>query len=350
MLKDKYPYIIAEIGCNHNGDIDLAKKMIDKAKECGCDAIKLQLWQQEELCTNKYLHQLNKGIVKLENVDKWETKELGLKNIFEQVEKFSISYNDHIKLFAHAKSKKIGFSSTAITKKGIDFLIDCKADFLKIASMDINNPQFIEYAISKDYPILISTGLASLGEIEMIANLIPVKFRENVTLLHCVSLYPPDDKLVNLRFINTLRDLFDLNVGYSDHTLGFSIALEAVAYGATIIEKHFTLNKNMPGWDQKVSADPFEMKIICEQSRRIIDALGTGRKEITEEELDKRLKLRRSVVATRKIRKGSCINIDDIVLKRPGTGIRPDEMQYVIGRKVNRDIDEDETIRWEDLV
>ena len=160
----------------------------------------------------------------MENVSNWSTQELGLKNIFEQVEKFSVQEKDHIVFFDYAREFGIDYATSAFTKQDIDFCIDQKVAFLKIASCDITNLDLIEYAISKDYPLLISLGLADLGEIEQVVNLIPEKCRPNITLLHCVSLYPPKDEIVNLKFMHTLTSTFGLNVGYSDHTLGVSIS------------------------------------------------------------------------------------------------------------------------------
>lgn len=350
MKTSKYPYIIAEIGGNHNGDMDLAKKMIKVAKECGADAVKFQLYRGEELITKEHMKELNSGVVKLENVNEWNTKELGLNNIFEQVEKFAIQEKEHLELFQYAKKLKIDYASSCATKEEVDFLVEQKVAFLKIPSMDINNPEFILYQLSKNLPIIISLGLASLGEIEQVVNIIPDKFKHNVTLLHCISLYPPKDEIVNLKFIKTLKTNFDLKIGYSDHTLGFSIPLASVVYGVTVIEKHFTLDKEMPGWDHKVSANPEELKIICNESKRIVDALGDGRKVVTKDELDKRLKFRRSLISAHKLSKDHIITENDIVYKRPGTGINPDELKYVIGRKLNRNLKEDDILKWEDFV
>lgn len=349
MKTSKYPYIIAEIGGNHNGDMDLAKKMMLKAKECGADAVKFQLYRGEELITQEHMRELNSGTVKLENVSDWSTKELGLENIFEQVEKFAIQEKEHIELFSYARELGIDYASSCVTKQEVDFLVEQKVSFLKIPSMDVNNTDFILYTLSKNLPTIISLGLASLGEIEQVVNIIPEKYKKNVTLLHCVSLYPPKDEIVNLKFIETLKTNFDLNIGYSDHTLGFSIPLASVVYGVTIIEKHFTLDKEMPGWDHKVSANPEELKIICQETKRIVEALGDGRKVVTQEELDKRLKFRRSLISASKLSKGHIISEKDIVYKRPGTGINPDEIKYVIGRKLNKDIESDYLLKWEDF-
>ena len=345
-----HPYIIAEIGGNHNGDMDLAKEMIKSAKCSGADAVKFQMYGPRTLFTQDYLADLDKGNVKLENVQSWSTKELGLNNIFEQVKKFAVEESEHIEYFKYAREIGIDYATSAFTKSGIDFCIDQKVAFLKIASCDVTNLDLIEYAISKDYPIQIALGMASLGEIEQIVNMIPKKQKRKVTLLHCVSLYPPKDDIVNLKFIQTLKRTFGMEVGYSDHTLGFSIPLAAIALGASVIEKHFTLDKNLPGWDHKVSANPEELRIICTESKRIYEAIGSGIKIISEEELAKRKKFRRSITTKTSLKKGHILTYEDILFKRPGTGIPANRYKEVIGRRLKDDIDEDKTIFWEDLM
>lgn len=346
----KYPYIVAEIGGNHNGDIELGKKMIKAAKDCGADAVKFQLYRREDLWTEDHLKELNDGVVKLENVSNWSSKELGLNNIFDQVDMFAVQEKEHIEFFDYARELGIDYGTSAFTKKDVDFCIDQKVANLKIASCDVTNLDLIEYVISKNYPTQIALGMASLAEIEAIVKLIPEKFRNNVTLLHCVSLYPPKDEYVNLNFLHTLRQNFGMEVGYSDHTLGFSIPLAAVALGATVIEKHFTLDKDMPGWDHKVSANPEEMKIICFESKRIANSLGNGMKMVTEDEIAKQKKFRRSITTASNLKAGEEIKYNDIIFKRPGTGIPADRYKEIIGRHVCRDIEANKTIFWEDLV
>ena len=346
----RLPYIVAEIGGNHNGDVDLAKRMIREAKACGADAVKFQFYRRCDLWTEDHLKELNDGLVKLENVSAWETKELGLKDIFAQVDKFAVQEKEHIEFFNCARECGIDYGTSTFTKKDVDFCIDQKVANLKVASCDVTNLDLIEYVISKDYPTHIALGMASLAEIEAIVNLIPEKCRRNVTLLHCVSLYPPKDELVNLKFIETLRRNFGMAVGYSDHTLGFEIPLAAMAMGASVIEKHFTLDKNMPGWDHRVSADPAEMKIICSAAKRIADALGDGIKRVSDDELAKRKKFRRTIATARALKAGEEICYEDILFKRPGTGIPADKYKEIIGRHVCRDIDANKTLLWEDLV
>lgn len=346
----KYPYIVAEIGGNHNGDIELGKKMIKAAKECGADAVKFQLYRRCDLWTEDHLKELNDGVVQLENVSNWSTKELGLNNIFDQVDKFAIQEQEHIEFFRYARELGIDYGTSAFTKKDVDFCIDQKVANLKIASCDVTNLDLIEYVISKDYPTQIALGMASLAEIETIVNLIPKKYKHNVTLLHCVSLYPPKDEFINLNFLRTLRQAFGMQVGYSDHTFGYSIPLAAVALGATVIEKHFTLDKNLPGWDHKVSANPEEMRIITAESKRIIDALGDGIKFISDDEIAKQRKFRRSITTAYALKAGQEITYSDILFKRPGTGIPADRYKDIIGRHVNHDIEANKTLFWEDLV
>ncbi|MCD4692725.1 MAG: N-acetylneuraminate synthase family protein [Calditrichales bacterium] len=344
------PYIIAEIGCNHNGDIELGKKLIQEAKNCGCDAVKFQLWDHTELCTMDYLHELDQGKVKLENVPEWKTDTMGLKNIFEQNEKFSINEQEHAALFDYARQIGIDYGTTVTTKRGVDFSLEQKAAYLKISSTSVTNLDVVEYALSKDIPAVISFGMSYLSEMETLVKMIPAKFRHNITLLHCTSIYPPEDNSVNLNFMKTLKTLFGLNVGYSDHTLGYALTLAAITLGASVIEKHFTLDKNMPGWDHKVSADPDEMKIICTEAKRIKSALGSGVKTLSEAEQKKRLKFRRSVVTTNNLTKGHIITFKDLTVKRPGTGIPANHKNSIIGRTLKNDLSSDKTLQWDDLV
>lgn len=349
-MKKKYPYIVAEIGGNHNGDIELGKKMIDAAKECGADQVKFQFYRRSDLWTEDHLKELNDGVVTLENVKAWNTKELGLNNIFDQVDRFSVQQEAHIEFFRHAREIGIDYSTSSFSREAVDFCIDQKVKNLKVASCDVTNLDLVEYVLSKDYPTQIALGMATMGEIEQLVNIIPQSCRHNVTLLHCVSLYPPKDEYINLKFLQTLRQAFGMEVGYSDHTFGFSIPLAAVAMGATVIEKHFTLDKNLPGWDHKVSANPEEMAIICSESKRIANAMGTGIKILSEDEIAKSKKFRRSITTARPLIAGQQITYEDLAFKRPGTGISPDRFREIIGRHVNHDIEANKTLFMEDLV
>lgn len=344
------PYIIAEIGCNHNGDTELALQMIKKAKECGADAVKFQFFDEHNLSTNKYIDELEQGLVKLENVQKWESKSLNLFNIRDQIKAF-ITSAEQLKIFRnYCQELQIDFGCTAAEEKGIAFLKEIKSDFIKIASCDLNNPKMTNAAIETNLPIIISTGMSSLAEIDEIYNIFREANYNNFSLLHCVSIYPPRNEIVNLNFMNTLQKIYDCEIGYSDHTLGYAISLAAIAKGAKIIEKHFTLDKNMEGWDHKVSADPKDLEIICREGQNIFECLGSNYKVVSQDELEKREKFRKSATTARNIREGEIITEDDIVYKRPGTGITPAEAKWLVGRKARHNIAEDTTLLWDYFV
>lgn len=332
------PYIIADIGANHNGDMELAKKMIDELKDCGCDAVKFQSWSKSSLFT--------KGFYKKKN--QFVDKRFG--TLEEMVEKFSLSKEDHRELKNYCDQKNITFCSTPTSFIEVDMLEELKVSFFKVASMDLNNLTFLEYVAKKKKPIILSTGMGSLAEIETALNTIYKTGNNEIILFHCVSVYPPDDAIINLKNILMLRETFGIPVGFSDHTLGISIPLAAIGLGAKIIEKHFTLDKTLPGWDHAVSANPEEMRIIIKEGKRIVRALGKYERVISEAEMEQRKSFRRSIVTKRNIKKGEIIGEKDLDFKRPGTGIRPDEIKYVLGRKVTRDIEKDELINWQDLI
>lgn len=346
----KKPYIIAEIGSNHNGDIDLALKMIDEAKECGADAVKFQFFDEKNLCTKTYLKELDEGKVKLENVPEWKTKELGLNNVTEQIQAFKTTQDQLKMLKTYCEKIKIDFGCTPADEKGIEFLASINVDFLKLSSMDADNPRMLQAAIRNNLPIILSLGMSSLAEIDEVYRTFISHNYKNFALLHCVSIYPPRNEIVDLNFMDTLKKIYDCEIGYSDHTLGYSISLAAIAKGAKIIEKHFTLDKNMPGWDHKVSADPQDLKIICQEGLKIFECLGNSYKIVSKDELEKREKFRRSATTARDIEAGEIIKDEDIVFKRPGTGITPAEAKWLIGRKAKHNIAEDTTLVWDYFV
>lgn len=350
LRRQKDLYVIAEIGCNYNGNTELGIKMIDEAKRCGAHAVKFQFFNETNLSTSQYLDDLDNGKVKLENVDKWESKSLGLSTIREQVRAF-MSTEEQLKIFRdYCKKVDIGFGCTPADELGVEFLASIQSDFLKLSSMDADNPRMIKAAIKTGLPIIISTGMSSLAEIDEIYNIFKQENYDNFSLLHCVSIYPPRNEIVNLNFMNTLQKIYDCEIGYSDHTLGYAISLAAIAKGAKIIEKHFTLDKNMEGWDHKVSADPSDLEIICKEGQNIFECLGSNYKVVSQDELEKREKFRRSATTAHNIKEGHVITENDIVYKRPGTGITPTEAKWLIGRKAKHDIAEDTTLVWDYFV
>lgn len=331
------PYIIAEIGANHNGDMDLAKKMIDSAVECGCDAVKFQSWTPKSLIAKEEYD-------RNQSYDDSPKKHFG--SLKEMVEKYYLRDDQHEELKNYCQDKGVDFCSSPFSIEEIDMLVKLNVPFLKIASMDINNIPFLKYAAKTMKPIVVSTGMSTLAEIETAVQTIRNEGNQNIVLLHCISIYPPKDRDIHLRNITMLQQAFDLPIGFSDHSFGASIPLASVALGACVIEKHFTLDKDLPGWDHEISANPVEMKTICEDSKKIAAALGNVYRTVSDEEEQKKSKFRRSIVSSKKLTKGDVIKATDLAYKRPGTGIPPNEYNYLIGRKLNTDLEEDSLFNW----
>jgi sialic acid synthase SpsE len=350
IFKDlKAPYIIAEIGCNHNGNTELGLKMIRAAKDCGADAVKFQYFTKDNLFTKNYMSDLDKGHVVIENIDKWETKELDLQGVSEQIDEFINDKEQLIIFQKYSKKIDIDFGCTPVDSEGVMFLKEIGSDFIKLASMDVDNLEMINSAINTDLPIIISTGMADLQEIDAVYNLFKGKGFDNFSLLHTVSIYPPRDEIVNLNFIDTLNDLYDCEIGYSDHTLGFEVPLAVIGKGVKIIEKHFTLDKKMFGWDHKVSADEQDLRIICKGGQKVFRTLGEKYKILSPEELKKREKFRRSATLCKTLEKGHVLTRSDFVFKRPGTGITPGEIEFILGRKLKKITEQDKTLMLSDF-
>lgn len=337
------PYIIAELGSNHNGDMDLARQLIDQAKAAGCHCIKFQSWSKETIFS-KEVYEQNYFL----KDDYRNRTDYTLEGI---VEKFSISEQELLDMRDYCVRVGIDFASTPFSRPEADFLVDeLGASFIKVASMDLNNYPFLEYIARKGKPVMLSTGLSELSEIDMAIRTIEATGNKDLILLHCVSVYPPKDEEVNLNNIDMLRDNYPLYpVGFSDHSVGTAIPLAAVARGACVIEKHFTLDKEMFGWDHKVSATQSEMCEIVEGASRISLALGSYRRVLSQADHEKIPAFRRSIVAARPIPKGKAIVAEDLDLKRPGTGIEPKYLDLVVGRIAKVDIPFDKVLCCEDF-
>ena len=337
------PYIIAEIGANHNGDIELAKKLIKKAKECGANAVKFQSWTPKSLIAKE----------EYERNTSYDDGDGGKKHfgsLKEMVEKYYLRESQHYELKKYCDEVGIDFCSTPFSKEEADLLEDVGVEFYKIASMDINNIDLLKHISKKGKPIILSTGMATLAEIDNAIKAIEEEGNKQIVILHCISVYPPKYEDIHLRNIQMLQKAFNYPIGFSDHTIGTSIPLASVALGSCLIEKHFTLDKNLPGWDHAISADPKELAEIVSESKNVNKALGNYYRTVSEAEEEKKVKFRRSVVANRKLETGHIITEEDLTFKRPGLGIPPNESRFLIGRKVNKTIKEDELIKWEDLV
>lgn len=334
------PYIIAEIGSNHNGDMALAKTMIDSAVSCGCDAVKFQSWTPQSLIARE---EYDRNI----RYDDNPRKHWG--SLREMVEKYYLREDQHAELKQYCDDAGIDFCSTPFSEAEVDLLEKLGAPYHKIASMDVNNLRLLRYVASMGKPVLLSTGMATLGEIENAIKEITAAGNNQIVLLHCISVYPPEYEDIHLNNILMLRNTFGYPVGFSDHSIGYSIPLAAVALGVCLIEKHFTIDKNMEGWDHEISADPDEMSVIVKESAHVSKALGSHTRTVSAAEQQKIAKLRRSIVAAQSMQKGHVIRDEDIAFKRPGTGIAPDRASLVVGRKLSRSVGADELLGWDDL-
>lgn len=335
------PYIIAEIGANHNGDMVLAKKMIDEAKQCGADCVKFQSWSKDTIFSKK-VYDENYFL----RDDYRNRTDYTLESI---VEKYHIGIEQHRLLKEYCDKVQIEFNSTPFSKQEVDLLVDeLKVPFVKVASMDLNNIPFLTYIAQKGVPVVMSTGLCGLSDVCDAIKCLKVNGCPEVILLHCVSIYPPKDEQVNLNNIDMLRQTFGCKVGYSDHTLGVVAPLMSLSKGVCIIEKHFTLDKNMVGWDHKISASPEELKIICDSAKVGYKMLGSYTKVVNEDK-ERREAFQRSIVAARPIKKGHVITEGDLDYKRPGSGIPPKYFKFIIGKEAKRSISYDEIITIKDF-
>ncbi len=334
------PYIIAEIGSNHNGDMKLCKRLIDAAAEAGAHAVKFQSWSETSLIAEEeYARNTS-----------YSDKKKHFGSLREMVKAYQFTAQQHKEAHAYCRKRHIEFCSTPFSPEEVDLLESFNVPFFKIASMDIVHLPLLEYVARKKRPLIVSTGMATLAEIDKAIETIRNAGNNQIVLLHCISIYPPNPKLINLRNMATLLQAFDTPVGLSDHSLGTAIPLAAIALGASVIEKHFTIDKNMAGWDHAISADPPELQTIVNEGRNIFAALGETTRTVSEAELEKRKKFRRSIVARRKLKKGHALVESDIDAKRPGTGISPHELPYVLGRRISSDLEKDQLILWKHLL
>ena len=330
------PLILAEAGANHNGSIKLAKKLISVAADSGADFVKFQTFITENIITKNAI----KADYQKKQTDPRESQ-------FEMSKKLELSRNDHLELIEHCKLSGIEFLSTAFDIDSVNFLNELDIPFYKIASGEITNLPLIRYLGSMGKPIVMSTGMSNLKEIENAMNvLLNSGMKKNdLTLLHCNTEYPTPFDDVNLLAMVSLRDKFQIKVGYSDHTPGIEVPIAATALGAEIIEKHFTLDRTLPGPDHAASLEPKELKNMVSSIRNIQSALGNGVKIPSKSELKNISIARKSIVAKFKIKKGEIFSESNLTIKRPGTGISPMDWDEIIGQKSNENYNEDDLIK-----
>lgn len=319
-------FVIAEVGVNHNGDPARAKEMIDAAAEAGADAVKFQTFNAVKLSTNdapKATYQ--------KAIDAAESQ-------VEMLKRLELSENDHRTLIEYTQKRGLIFMSTPFEEDSANFLDKLGVSLFKVPSGEVTNLPFLEHLARKGKPLIVSTGMCSLGEVEMAVDAIEAAGNRNIVLLHCVSNYPADPADVNLHAMNTLQAAFGYAVGYSDHTLGIAVGTASVAMGACVVEKHFTLDRDLPGPDHKASLEPPELADLVSSIRTVESALGCGRKVAVHSEKNTADVARKSLVAARDIPAGSKLTDDAIVAKRPGTGLPPSMRPFLLNRAARTDI------------
>ncbi len=326
-------FIIAEAGVNHNGNVGLAKQMIDAAKSAGADAIKFQTFNSEDLV--------------IPDAPCARYQRTGARVVFQldMIKKLQLKDADFEELSRYCDKKNIMFLSTPFDLQSVSLLESLDVPAFKIGSGDITNIPLILLAARKRKTIILSTGMATLSEIERAVSAVYSTGNRKVVLLHCTSSYPAEYKDVNLRAITIMQKLFFLPVGYSDHTLGIDIAVAAAAIGASVIEKHFTLDRNFRGPDHKASLEPDELRNMVVAIRNVQASLGDGIKRPMRSEFEIRKVARKSIVTARDIQKGDVVTFDMLAIKRPGTGMEPDLIGGVIGKKAKKNIRKDSLIK-----
>jgi len=326
------PYIVAEVNTSHNGNIATAKEMIRQAKESGCSAVKFQSWSQESLYSRTYYDE--NPIAK------------------RFITKFSLSEDELLELAGYAREWGIAFSSTPYSRREVNFLLEkCNVPYIKVASMDLNNYPFLEYIAKTGAPIVLATGMSDMEEIRKAVATIEKTGNRNLCLLHCISIYPPEIKTIKLNNIQGLRQEFsEYPIGFSDHSIGTEMASAAVALGAAMIEKHLTLDKSKIGMDNQMATEPEEMARLVQSCWNVQLAMGGTQRVVLEDELEQRKKMRRSIIVTRDLKAGSILQKEDLDSKRPGTGLPPEKMEELVGKKLTRDVDADTLIFKNDLL
>ncbi|MFJ8246327.1 N-acetylneuraminate synthase [Peribacillus asahii] len=335
-INKKVVYIIAEIGVNHNGDIELAKKSILAAKECGANAVKFQTFKTEKLVTKN----AEKAKYQIEN-----TKKDGMQ--YDMLKKLELSQRETIILKEFCHKHEIDFISSPFDEESAMFLKDINVDVIKIGSGEITNLPLLKKINQLGLPVILSTGMSNMGDVEEAVN--ELKDVE-LSLLHCTSCYPAPFEDVNLYAMVNLKNVFGLSTGYSDHTLGSEVSVGAVALGAELIEKHFTLDNDLAGPDHKASLNPQNFKKFVQSIRNIEKSLGDGIKRCMPSELSTQKVSRKSIVLAKSVEKGQTLNCNDLLIKRPGYGIPPKFIDLIVGRVISKDMKIDDILTWDDLL
>jgi N,N'-diacetyllegionaminate synthase len=329
-------YIIAEVGVNHNGDVNLAKDLIDVAVECGADAVKFQTFKAEKLVSK----QAKQAEYQINNLKKQSSQ-------YEMLKELELNFEDFKMLKDYCEGKGIEFISTPFDVESAQFLKEIGVHAIKIGSGDLNNIPFLQSIDELGIPVILSTGMANMAEVE---EAVAALSQSQVSILHCTSNYPAPYEDVNLKAMETLKKSFNKVIGYSDHTLGNEVSISAVTMGAKIIERHFTLNQELPGPDHKASLEPEDLKDLIKSVRHVEAALGSGIKKCMPSEEPTKKVARKSLIALKAIEPGDTFTEENLGIKRPGDGIEPKYLPLLLGRKAKSAIKEDKTITWDEIL
>jgi len=318
-------FVIAEAGVNHNGQIKIVRRLVDAAADAGADAVKFQTFKADRLVTRS----APQAEYQARNTGKVESQ-------YDMLKRLELSAEAHREIASYCRKKKIIFLSTPFDEESADLLETLKVPAFKVGSGELTNLPFLSHVARKEKPMIISTGMATAAEITVAINAVRKTGNKRIVLMHCVSSYPAEARWANLRAIQTMQKKFGVPVGYSDHTIGNETALAAVALGACVIEKHFTIDRNYPGPDQKISLEPVELKELAKGIRIVETALGNGLKRPVSAEKEVTGLVRRSLVAACDIPKGILLTEKHIAVKRPGTGLPPAMFPKLVGQKTKR--------------
>jgi len=331
-------FIVAEAGVNHNGDVEMAKRLVDVAAEAGADAVKFQTFKAERVVSAT----APKAEYQVETTGSSESQ-------LEMLRPLELSREAHVQLQTCCQERGVLFMSTPFDEGSVDLLAELDVPVFKVPSGEVTSWPFLEYIARKGKPIIFSTGMSYLSEVDDAVRVIRNAGCDQMVLLHCVSNYPTDPADCNLRAMETMAAAFKVPVGYSDHTPGIEVPLAAVALGASVIEKHFTLDKNLPGPDHRASLEPNELAAMVRGIRTVEAALGHGRKEPAESEANTRQVARRSVAVAKDVPEGTLLRSDMLTLLRPAGGIPPAQFEEVVGHRLRRAVQAGEILAWGDL-
>jgi N,N'-diacetyllegionaminate synthase len=314
-------YVIAEVGANHNGDLELARRHVDAAAAAGAHAVKFQSWTERSLVSDlEYSRNTSYGDAH---------RHFG--SLKEMVAKYALPREAHLELSRYCREVGVHFMSSAFAEEEVDLLAEVGSVAVKIASMDITNVSLIRHAARSGLPVIISSGMASLDEIAVAIRILQEEEAEFL-LMHCVAIYPAPPASLNLRNIPTFAQAFGCPIGFSDHSVGTAAATAAAALGSCMTEKHFTLDRDLPGWDHHMSADPEDLRRLVEDCEAARQALGSPQRRVSADELEKRKSFRRSLFARTDLPAGHAIRASDLIALRPGTGIGPEHLPYLVGQ------------------